>query len=118
MELFVEKYVYSLATQGITIICTRFAIFTHGILSFESLLFNLYVINFGGIQTPNQFKRPWAVEPTNTLTYPNWGRSVAHLSCTVSLVYPEVSQSYESAARLVRYSYLVAFVILEKGNKD
>jgi hypothetical protein len=73
----------------------------------------------GEIQTPNQLNRPWAVETTlNTLTYPNWGRSVAHLSCTFSLVYPELSQSYESAARLVWYSYLVAFVILEKGDKD
>jgi hypothetical protein len=71
------------------------------------------------IQTPNQLNRPWAVEPTlNTLTNPNCGQSVAHLSGTSSLVYSELSQSYESAARPVRYSYLVAFVILEKGIND
>jgi hypothetical protein len=71
------------------------------------------------IRTSNHLNRPWAVEPNlNTLTNPNWGQSVAHLFCTLSLVYSELSQSYESAARLVRYTYLAAFVILEKGNKD
>jgi hypothetical protein len=71
------------------------------------------------IQAPYQLNRLWVVEPTlNALTNQNWGKSVAHLPCTVSLVYSEISQSYESVARLLRHGYLVVFVILEKINED